>query len=129
MRNDDPTGIQEIRQKDSQTFHQFQEEYSAIEDELPYNLPATFRVSAFLNSLKYDLRRQVISMGVPKTRLSRQQISTINSHYITRVAPSRTVAILRQEDPAITIHHRIFTILRPQYHEQNFKTNHLLKLL
>jgi hypothetical protein len=59
--------LQEIRQKDGQTFHQFQEEYSAIEEELPYKLPAMYRVCAFLNSLKYDLRRQIISIGVPKT--------------------------------------------------------------
>jgi hypothetical protein len=39
-------------------------------------------------------------------RLSKQQISTINSHYITGITPSRTVAILRQEDPTIAIQHR-----------------------
>jgi hypothetical protein len=39
-------------------------------------------------------------------RLSRQQLSTVNSHYITGIVPSRTVAILRQEDPSIAIHHR-----------------------
>jgi FAR1 DNA-binding domain len=39
-------------------------------------------------------------------RLSRQQLLTVNSHYITGIPPSRTVAVLRQEDPTITIHHR-----------------------
>jgi hypothetical protein len=38
-------------------------------------------------------------------RLSRQQISTVNSHCITGIPPSRTVAVLRQEDPTIAIHH------------------------
>lgn len=44
------TKLREIRQKEGQTFHQFHEEYSAIEEELPYKLPAMFRVSAFLDS-------------------------------------------------------------------------------
>jgi hypothetical protein len=30
----------------------------------------------------------------------------VNSHYITRITPSRTVAILRQEDPTIALYHR-----------------------
>jgi hypothetical protein len=30
----------------------------------------------------------------------------VNSHYITGITPSRTVAVLRKEDPAIAIHHR-----------------------
>jgi hypothetical protein len=45
------TKLREIRQKEGQTFHQFHEEYSAIEEELPYKLPAMFRVSASLDSL------------------------------------------------------------------------------
>jgi hypothetical protein len=39
-------------------------------------------------------------------RLSKQQILTVNSHYTTGIAASRTVAILRQDDPTIAIYKR-----------------------
>lgn len=39
-------------------------------------------------------------------RLSQQQILTVNSHYSTGITASRTVAILRQDDPTTAIHKR-----------------------
>jgi len=42
--------------------------YEAIETELPYQPPEQQRVLGRLNSLKQDLRTQIIDQGVPQTR-------------------------------------------------------------
>jgi hypothetical protein len=39
-------------------------------------------------------------------QLSKEQLSTVSSHYSNGIAPSRTVAILQQQDPTLNLHHR-----------------------
>lgn len=60
--------LQRLQQREDQPFRQFQELYETLENQLGYELPMVYRVCSFLVALKHDLRKQIISMGIPGTR-------------------------------------------------------------
>jgi hypothetical protein len=60
--------LRRLEQKEGQTFALFLEQYENIEGELGYELPAMYQVSSLLDALRPDLRRQIVSMGIPEDR-------------------------------------------------------------
>jgi hypothetical protein len=60
--------LRRLQQRDDQSFNQFLDQYELVENELPYDLPALFRVCSLLDALKPSLRTQIVSMGIPEGR-------------------------------------------------------------
>ena len=48
--------LRRLQQKDDQSFNQFLDQYEIVESELPYDLPALYRVCSLLDALKPSLR-------------------------------------------------------------------------
>jgi hypothetical protein len=60
--------LRRLNQREDQSFSQFLDYYEAIESELPYELPAKYRVCTMLDALRPDLKKQIVSMGIPAGR-------------------------------------------------------------
>lgn len=59
------TKLRSTYQREDQSFDQFLDAYEAIESELSFEVPDICRVCWLLSALKPDMRKQVLSMGIP----------------------------------------------------------------
>lgn len=60
--------LRRLNQKEDQTFTQFLDVYEEVESELAYEVPEKYRVCSMIDALRPDLRRQIVSMGIPGSR-------------------------------------------------------------
>ncbi|RFU25017.1 hypothetical protein B7463_g11322, partial [Scytalidium lignicola] len=62
------TKLHHLEQKPDQKFNSFLDNYENIESELPKHLPEGYRMCSLLDKLRPELRKQIVSQGIPTTR-------------------------------------------------------------
>jgi hypothetical protein len=58
--------LRRLEQRENQSFDKFVDVFEAAEGELPFELPVMFCVSFFLSSLCPEIRRGIVTQGIPE---------------------------------------------------------------